>query len=129
MFPLTKKVYGTIALDQAPLSSHGFSLGGKLRSNKQLAASDLYNSEMYVQLKFLIYRDIKRTRFAGHLVDLLCSSDGVLRVKHYTLVGTKEGGTQQKLVERPLLKVVGPGWTQHKTLHFKFTGYVPHDML
>lgn len=39
-------------------------------------------------------------------VDLLCSLDGVLRVKHNTLVVTREGGTQQKAKA----KIIEGGW-------------------
>lgn len=52
-----------------------------------------------------LYGDIKRTR-SEHLVDLLCSLDGVLRVKHNTLVVTREGGTQKKAK----LTIIEGGW-------------------
>lgn len=53
---------------------------------------------------------------------------GLLRVKHNTLVVTREGGTQQ--TAKATIIEGGLTWldTTHNTPHSKFTGYVPHPL-
>ena len=97
----------------------------KLQQKVRKTPKDTHYSCITLKYTCSLYRDIKRTR-SEHLVDLFCSLDGVLRVKHSTLVVTR--GAPSKKLKRQLLKVVGYGWTQHNTLHFKFTGYVLHPL-
>ena len=64
-------------------------------------------------------------------MDLLCSLDGVLRVKHSTLVVTREGGTQQKA--KATIIEGGWIWVGHNTIHsilsLQGTYHIPYDII